>query len=142
MNELDLASGLPRRPEDWPRAFVERLNAGDLDGVAALYAEDAQFLAPSGETLVGREAIRPVLAELIARQARLSCRVVRAVTAGGGAAGDGSAEDIAVLYTDFSGETRDASGAVVPLNSRAIEVLRRQADGGWKLIVGDPQGRG
>jgi hypothetical protein len=28
---------LPRRPEDWPHVFVARLNAGELDGVAALY---------------------------------------------------------------------------------------------------------
>ena len=27
------------------------------------------------------------------------------------------------------------------MESRAIEVLRRQADGTWKLIVGDPGGR-
>ena len=28
------------RPEDWPRLFTERLNAGDLDAVVALYEAD------------------------------------------------------------------------------------------------------
>jgi hypothetical protein len=30
----------------------------------------------------------------------------------------------------------------VAIRSKAIELLRRQPDGTWKLIVGDPNGRG
>jgi ketosteroid isomerase-like protein len=58
--------------------------------------------------------------------------VVRAVAVG----------DIAILYTDFTGQRRDAVGRPTPMSSRAIEVLRREPDGGWRLIVGDPNGRG
>jgi ketosteroid isomerase-like protein len=52
-----------------------------------------------------------------------------------------SVGDIAQLYTDFEGTTVDSSGNTVPVHSKAIEVLRRQPDGGWKLIMGDPNGR-
>ena len=46
--------------------YVERYNAGDLDGVMDLYAEDAEQNMPDG-TFVGRDAIRDRLAqELIA----------------------------------------------------------------------------
>lgn len=46
--------------------YVERYNAGDLDGVLDLYAEDAVQNMPDG-TFVGRDAIRDRLAqELIA----------------------------------------------------------------------------
>ena len=46
--------------------YVERYNAGDLDGVMDLYADDAVQNMPDG-TFVGREAIRDRLAqELIA----------------------------------------------------------------------------
>lgn len=46
--------------------YVERYNAGDLDGVIDLYAEDAVQNMPDG-TFVGRDAIRDRLAqELIA----------------------------------------------------------------------------
>jgi steroid delta-isomerase-like uncharacterized protein len=46
--------------------YVERYNAGDLDGVMDLYAEDAVQNMPDG-TFVGRDAIRDRLAqELIA----------------------------------------------------------------------------
>jgi hypothetical protein len=57
---------------------------------------------------------------------------VKAVTVG----------DIAQLYTDFDGTTVDASGKTVATQQhKAIEVLRRQPEGDWKLIIGDPYGR-
>ncbi|HEU4431139.1 MAG TPA: SgcJ/EcaC family oxidoreductase [Myxococcota bacterium] len=118
-------------PEDWPRLFTERLNAGDLDGVVALYAPNARFVTQSGETLSGLERIREVLAELIDARAKLESRVVHSVVV----------DDVALLYTDFRGTTPPSAGAAVELRQRALEVLRRQPDGRWKLIVGDPGGR-
>jgi ketosteroid isomerase-like protein len=53
---------LPSNPEDWPRVFEQHLNAGDLDKVMSLYEPDARFVAPSGETLIGLDRIRQVIA--------------------------------------------------------------------------------
>ena len=71
------------------------------------------------------------LGALIAAKTHLHSRVVRPVVVG----------EIAQLYTDFKGTREDDSGKTVPVHSRAIEVLRRQPDGSWKLIMGDPNGR-
>ena len=122
---------LPKKPEDWPRAFEQHLNAGDLDAVTTLYEPEARFVTKSGETLVGRDRIRKVLGGMIEAKERLHSRVVKAVTVG----------DIAQLYTDFEGSMNDDSGKRVAIRHQAIEVLRRQVDGTWKLIVGDPNGR-
>ena len=118
----------PHKPEDWPRVFEHHLNAGDLEAIMALYEQEARFVARSGETVVGRDAIRKVLATMIDAKTRLHSHVVKAVTVG----------DIAQLYTDFEGTTDDGSGKTVAIHNKAIEVLRRQPDGAWKLIVGDP----
>jgi uncharacterized protein (TIGR02246 family) len=125
------SAALPFKPEDWPRQFEEQLNAGDLDGVMALYEPEARFVTLTGETLVGRDAIRKVLGGLVEAKTQFHSRVVRAVVVG----------EIAQLYTDFEGTREDDSGKTVPVQSRAIEVLRRQPDGSWKLIMGDPNGR-
>ena len=122
---------LPLEPQDWPRLFEQHFNAGDLDAVMALYHAEARFVTRAGETLVGRDAIRDVLAGTIAAKTQFRSRVVRAVAIG----------DIAQLYADFEGTTVDSAGNTVPVQSKAIEVLRRQPDGGWKLIMGDPNGR-
>jgi uncharacterized protein (TIGR02246 family) len=121
----------PDKPEDWPHVFERHLNSGNLDAVIALYEPEARFVAPSGEVLVGHDHIRKVLSGMIAAQTRLHGRVVKAVTV----------DDIAHLSTDFEGTTIDESGKTVPIQSKAIEVLRRQRDGTWKLIVGNPNGR-
>lgn len=111
-------------PEDWPRQFTQHLNASDLEAVVALYTPDAHFVTRSGDTVVGRDRIRDVLAGLIGARTRLQSQVIQAVTVG----------EVALLYTDFQGTT-------VELRHKAIEVLRRQPDGTWQLIVGDPNGR-
>lgn len=122
---------LPNKPEEWPRLFEQYLNAGDLDAVMTLYEKEARFVSRSGETLVGCDAIRKVLRDLIDAKTQLHSRVLRAVSVG----------DIAQLYTDFAGTTIDTSRKTVPVRSKAIEVLRRQPEGDWKLIMGDPNAR-
>jgi uncharacterized protein (TIGR02246 family) len=121
----------PTKPQGWPQAFEQRLNAGDLDAVMTLYAPEAHFVNKSGETLVGHDAIRKALGGLIEAKTQFRSRVVRAVTIG----------DIAQLYTDFEGTRVDGSGKTVAVHNNAIEVLRRQPNGPWKLIMGDPNGR-
>ena len=123
---------LPSNPEDWPSVFEQHLNAGDLDKVMSLYEPNARFVAPSGETLIGRDRIRQVIAGLIQSNTKFQSRVLRV----------NAIDDLALLYTDFDGTTVDGSGKTIELRSRAIEVLRRQPDGTWKLIIGDPNGRG
>src|SRR3954462_9483380 len=54
-----------RQPEDLTRLFVERSNAGDADGVAALYEEDAVLAYPPGQVTVGRAAIRELWASVL-----------------------------------------------------------------------------
>jgi uncharacterized protein (TIGR02246 family) len=123
-----VSATLPHKPEDWPRGFEQHLNAGDLDAVMTLYEADAHFVTKSGETLVGHDAIRKALGALIEAKTHFQSRVVRALTVG----------DIAQLYTNFEGTRVDSSGNTVPIRNNAIEVLRRQPDGSWRLIIGDP----
>jgi uncharacterized protein (TIGR02246 family) len=122
---------LPDKPEDWPACFTQHLNAGELDAVMDLYEPEARFVTRSGETLAGHDRIREPLAAMIRSKTKLHSRVIRAVTMG----------DIAQLYTDFEGTALDSSGQTIEARNKAIEVLRRQPDGTWKLIIGDPNAR-
>ena len=68
---------------------------------------------------------------MIRFKTKLQSRVIKAI----------SADDVAVLYSDFDGTTIDASEKTIDVRYNAVEVFRRQPNGGWKLIVGDPSGR-
>jgi ketosteroid isomerase-like protein len=74
--------------------------------------------------------MRAVLANLIAKKPRFASQVERFVVV----------DDIAMLYTNFT-MTTGPVGNGQEVKSRAIEVLRRQPDGLWRLLIGDPNGR-
>jgi hypothetical protein len=75
-----------------------------------LYKPEAHFVARSGETLVGRDAIRKVLGGMLDAKTHFRSRVIKAVTVG----------DIAQLYTDFEGTAVDGSGKSVALSNKGL----------------------
>ncbi|MEW6268904.1 MAG: SgcJ/EcaC family oxidoreductase [Thermodesulfobacteriota bacterium] len=121
-----------RNPEDCDRLFGEGINAGDAAAVAALYERDAVLLL-DGERHVGPDAIRPVLEGWIATKPVIALNVTQVIRAG---------EDLAVLYNDWRVTITDAQGKQSTGSGKAIEIVRRQADGSWKFIVDDPRARG
>ena len=90
-------------------------------------------MAPSGEMIVGRDRIREVIAELVQSKNKLTSRVVTAITL----------DNTTLLYTDFQGQpSMIREIETIELRFEPIELVRRQPDGTWKLIVGDPNARG
>jgi uncharacterized protein (TIGR02246 family) len=110
-----------RRPEDITRLFVERSNAGDADGVAALYEEDAVMAYPPGQTTVGRAAIRELWASVLAHAPQFSPEDSLPTLVCG---------DIALTST----APKDEAGA-------RAQVVRRQPDGSWLRIIDQPEFR-
>jgi uncharacterized protein (TIGR02246 family) len=119
-----------RKPEEWPSVFDQKLNAGDLEGMIALYEVGAAFVRDSSELVVDRDNVRHELADLVRKRPQFESKVEQCVMV----------DDIALLYTNFS-VTMPGSEKPVETMFRAVEILRRQQDGSWKLIVGDPNGR-
>ena len=108
-------------PEDITRLFVERSNAGDAEGVAALYEEDAVLAYPPGRTTVGRAAIRELWAGVLASGARFQPEPPLPTLVNG---------DPALTSTP----PRDDAGA-------RAQVVRRQADGSWLRAIDQPEFR-
>jgi uncharacterized protein (TIGR02246 family) len=120
-------------PEDIDRLFSERMAAGDVDGVVALYEPGAGLVSYDGLVTTGAAAIREALARLAAMRPRMTMNLVRVVR---------TANDLAVVYNDWKMTALDAEGRPVTMEGRAIEVSRRQADGSWLFVLDDPFGRG
>lgn len=118
-------------PEDCDRLFAERANAGDVDGVLALYEPDARFVRRDGTVVQGVAELRAVITSLTASQADLQMHVVRVIESG----------DIAVIYNDWVSTTKIDNGAVAQRAGRALEIVRRQPEGTWLFAIDDPFGR-
>ncbi len=106
-------------PEDLTRLFVERSNAGDPDGVAALYEADAVMAYPPGGRTVGRAAIRELWASVLANAPRFEQEQPLPTLISG---------DIALTSTP----PRDGAGA-------RAQVARRQPDGSWLRLLDQPE---
>jgi len=111
-----------RAPEDITTLFVQRLNERDADGMAELYAPDAVMAFPPGQTTVGRDAIRAVLAEFAAH-ASLPVPQEQSLPA--------------LRYGDLaltSTPSKDGTGV-------RVQVTKRQPDGSWLRIIDRPENR-
>jgi predicted ester cyclase len=110
--------------------YVERYNAGDLDGVMDLYAEDSSQLMPDG-TFEGRSVIRDRLAKELAAFSDLAHRYVSYVEQG-----DEFADEWVFVGT-HTGPIVLPDGTEVPPTGRRLEVrgmeLVRVRDG--KIVL-------
>ena len=88
----------------------------------SVYDPEAVFLAQSGEVKKGEAGLREVLAPLAAAQARFDYNIRQIIQSG----------DIALMHTDWKVSSPQ------PMSSYAIEVARRQPDGTWRWLIGDP----
>jgi uncharacterized protein (TIGR02246 family) len=122
-----------RTPGDCDRLFEEHVNAGDVEGVVTLYEEGGSLVQHDGGVASGHAAIRGVIARLVAMRPRLRNDVVKVVKAG---------EDLAVLYNDWTMSATGRDGLPRERAGKAIEVVRRQADGTWRFVIDDPYARG
>jgi ketosteroid isomerase-like protein len=107
------------RPEDITRLFVERSNAGDADGVAALYEQDAVIAYPPGDQTVGRAAIRELWASVLVQRPHFEPEESLPTLVSG---------DIALTST----APKDDAGA-------RAQVVRRQPDGSWLRVLDYPE---
>ena len=121
-----------RRPEDCDRLFAEGVNAGDVEAVVALYEEGGCFVRRDGAA-VGSAEIRSVIEKMLEEKPHLSCDVRRVVRAG---------QDLALLYNDWTMTSVGPGGQTVERTGKALELVRRQADGTWRYVIDDPRGRG
>ena len=109
-------------PEEICHLFKQALAQGDLEAALDVYDPEAVFLAQSGETRHGRQGMREVLAPFSGARAVFDYRILQVIQSG----------DIALMHTEWN------ISAPQPMFSYAIEVARRQPDGSWRWLIGDP----
>ena len=96
---------------------MSRANAGDVEGLVALYEPDAVLAGPEGRTLVGTEAIRSFYAAVLADRPQFEPGEQRP----------------ALLRGDLTLTSSHLTDGTV-----RAEVARRQADGTWLWAVDQP----
>jgi ketosteroid isomerase-like protein len=106
-----------RNPEDLARFFMVRANAGDVEGLVALYEPDALLAGPAGQAIRGHDAIRRFYAQLLADRPTFQAGDQRPALRCG---------DLALT------SSRLLNGIVT------AEVARQQPDGTWLWAIDQP----
>jgi len=109
-------------PEEICKLFQKYMAQGDVDSLLSLYDPEAVFLNRSGEIKKGRRELRDELAPLAATRASFEFNIKQVVESG----------DIALMHTKWQVSSPQ------PMSVHAIEVARRQPDGTWCWLIGDP----
>jgi ketosteroid isomerase-like protein len=103
-----------RAPENLGEFFLDRANAGDVEGLVALYEPDAVLAFAPGRVVTGHAEIRAAYRELLAG---------RPVFTSGGQRPPLRNGDLAVTSTRLPG------------GGTTVEVARRQPDGTWLWAI-------
>ena len=118
-------------PRQSTAAFARAINAADLDAATHCFAKDACLITPDATTIRGREGIRPILAQLIARESRIEVQASSLLLAG----------EVALGSERWVIRSAGAQGAVFAQASNPTMVLPL-LEGAWKLVIAAPWGWG
>lgn len=120
---------MPDRDPRQNHATFERCwNDGDVAGLLELYEEDAVYVGAGSEELRGHAAIRAMLEEMTALGIRNRLELLSLTEFG----------DLALERTRWTMEFPGPDGETSEHSGQSTVILRRQADGGWKMIVDHP----
>lgn len=111
-----------KSPEEICRLFQHYMAEGDIDSVLSVYDPEAVFLNQSGEVKRGEEELRQELDDFAASKAVFNFDIKQVIQSG----------DIALMHTEWKVSSPQQ------MSVYAIEVARRQPDGTWRWLIGDP----
>ena len=111
----DPGSPFSSRDDEWQAA----MNAGDADGIAALYTEDARLMPPNGAATIGRDAVSATFNEMIESGVKAELTPIETQSSGD------VAYNVGTYVLTVAGEVTD--------RGKYVETWRRGADGAWLM---------
>ena len=117
-------------PQEMLDAFLEKFNANDVEGVLAYYESNAAFVDEPGKIVQGTDALRESMSKFFAMKPTLTLTKTETILAG----------DIGTNYSKWTMTGTGPDGAPVSMEGVAVDIIRRQSDGSWKMVIDNPWG--
>jgi uncharacterized protein (TIGR02246 family) len=111
--------------------LARALTAGDLSLAASQFTREACFATPDATVVRGRDEIRAILAQLIARQCSVAVADRSVMVTG----------EVALGSERWTIRSRGTGETPFVQTSKALWVCRR-SEGAWKLAIAAPWGGG
>ncbi len=117
-------------PAEVSEAFLAAFNSGDIEAILSYYGPDGVFVTEQGQALKGPDEIRPMLEDFMAMKPNLQSDNSKLISAG----------DLAVNVMKWTLTGTGPDGAAVSMQGSGFDVMRRQPDGSWNVVVDNPWG--
>ena len=121
----------PSSPEDVPAHFDLAFNRSDVDAVLEVFDDAATMRMTNGQVIENdRPQLRAGLTHLLSMRPQIRNEVRRVVRC----------DDVALVLIDWAVTVRDPEGKEHVDHGVATQVMKRQADGTWRLKISNPLG--
>ncbi len=117
-------------PEELLNQVTKSINNKDLDSFVSLYEPEASFIDESGENINGTEKIREKMKGYMNMNGKLESNVTKIISAG----------NVVLAYSDWTLKASGPDGTPLNLSGTAIDVLRKQSDNSWLVVIDNPWG--
>jgi uncharacterized protein (TIGR02246 family) len=115
--------------EKMHQKFAVAFNAGDLNGLLALYTPDAVLVPQPGQVARGQAEIRGALQQFLAAKPVIEIKTTAAVETGSG---------VALTNGQFVMKGTGPDGKPFEMAGKTAEVLQKQRDGNWLYVIDNP----
>ena len=117
-------------PLDTINRLTEAINRGDLEAALDLYEPDAVLVAQPGQIARGHAGIRDALARFVSLKPTLRGQSQQLVDSG----------DIVLYCSRWTLTGTSPDGGKVEMAGVSSDILRRQSDGRWLIVIDNPWG--
>ena len=112
---------LPQRAEDAHAALAAAFNTGDLSTVMRMYDSNGIIVPEPGKPVTGPSQFEEAVKAILSIKGQMAIKTVYCLQTG----------NIAVGRSEWS----ITDGGEVKVAAKGIEVMRRQDDGSWKIVI-------
>lgn len=112
---------LPKNAADAHASLAAAFNTRNVDTVLQMYDVEGIIVPEPGKAVSGKEPFRTAVEAILSIPGKMEIKTVYCLETG----------DLAVGRSEW----RVTDGDEVKISAKGIEVMKRQADGGWKIVI-------
>jgi ketosteroid isomerase-like protein len=112
---------LPKRAEDAHKTLADAFNTGDVSTVLNMYDFNGIIVPEPDKPVSGKDKFTEAIKSILSIKGKMEIKTVYCLQTG----------DVAVGRSEWN----ITDGKEVKVSGKGIEVMKRQSDGGWKIII-------
>jgi len=112
---------LPKRAEDAHAILADAFNTGNVNTVLSMYDFNGIIVPEPGKPVSGKEKFEEAIKAILSIKGKMEIKTVYCLQTG----------DLAVGRSEWN----ITDGDEVKISAKGIEVMKRQPDGTWKIVI-------